>query len=340
MVQLKKNQDIKNFIKNKNHKGLAVLIYGPDEGLAKERADTLCHTITETSNDPFSVVTLDESTITANPSKLLEESATISLFGDQRVIKVNAITDKTTDIAKELLKHSDLQNMVILVAGDLSKKSKLRALFEKSTSHISIACYQDDPKDIEFLLNERLANDSITIDQDARRWVLSHLGADRGTTRNEIEKISLYAGKGGVITLPMAMMLIGDNQALNISEMVYSAFEGNHPEIDRHYGHLMAEGTSPIAILRTITNHIVTLQLICATTQQEKKPVSAVINELRPPIFWKLKPRMEKQAKRWNPEKLSIILNLCLDIEQKTKQTDFPKDTMTNRLMHQIARMA
>lgn len=345
MVQIKKKHDIDTFLKSPS--GGAVLIYGPNGGLVRERADTLCQTITGPSQDPFATVTLNGDTIAQTPSRLFEEASTISLFGGQRVIRINGTTDKIADSIKALLdtqspknqlqNNQPMDNMVMFVAGDLPAKSKVRALFEKSKTHKSIACYQDDTKDIASLLNQRLSEDSITISRDAQQWILSHLGSDRGSTRNEIEKLALHAGQNGTITLDMAMLLVGDNQALSISEMVYLAFEGNHQGIDHHYDQLMAEGTSPIAILRAITNHLTKLQLIATTAQKEKQTVATIINNLRPPVFWKLKPRMENHAQRWPQKTLSEILHLSLQVEQQTKQTDYPSNTLTNRLLHQIA---
>lgn len=338
MPQIKKPNDINTYIQSPT--GSVVLIYGPDSGLVRERADALCTAVVGDSGDPFATVTLDGDTIADSPDGLFTEASALSLFGGKRAIRVNGLADKALDTIKSLfttIESTGIPNMVVLVAGDLPAKSKIRTLFDKSPNHKSIACYNDDGRDVGKMLNERLNADNITLQPDAQKWILSHLGADRGNTRNEIEKLALYAGQGGTIDLPTAMKMVGDNQALNLSEMVYMAFDGNHGGIDTHYDALIADGTAPIAIMRAITGHIAKLQLIIATAGQEKRSVSQVIGGLQPPVFWKLKPRLETHATRWHAQTLADMLTLCLQTEQNSKQTDYPVETMTNRLLHQIA---
>ena len=339
MVQLKKNPEINTFIQSPPMDVTAVLIYGPDAGLVKERADTLVQSVAGKSDDPFAVVSLDNETIIETPARLFEESNAISMFGERRVIRINGASDKIAKTAENLVSDDKNQNLVIFVAGDLSPKSKLRSLFDKSKTEKSIACYQDNERDITSLLNERLREDSIGIDRDARQWVLSHLGSDRANSRSEIEKLCLYAGQNGHIDLQMATQLIGDNQALDLSDMVYAAFEGNHDGIERHFSQLLAEGVAPVAILRTISNHIMKLQLILATAEQENQSPSSVIGQLRPPVFWKLKPRMENHVRIWNYSQLNLILGECVETEKQSKQTGRPVDIMVNRLLHQISAM-
>ena len=339
MVQLKKNPEIDAFMASPPTDVTAVLIYGPDAGLTKERADTIAKSVAGQSDDPFAIVSLDNDTIIETPARLLEESHAISMFGGRRVIRINGASDKIAKTAEDIVSDDKNQNLVVFVAGDLAAKSKLRALFDKSKTQKSIACYQDGERDIAGLLNGRLQEDSIAIDNDARGWILSHLGSDRANSRSEIEKLCLYAGQNGHIDLDMAMQLIGDNQALDLSEMVYAAFEGNHNGIEHHFTPLLAEGVSPVAILRTISNHIMKLQLILATAKQDNKSPSAIINELRPPVFWKLKPRMEQHTRIWNHGKLARILEECVATEKQSKLTGRPVDTMVNRLLHQISAM-
>ena len=339
MVQLKKNPDINTFIASPPADVTAVLLYGPDAGLIKERADAIIKSVAGESDDPFAIVSLDNDTIAETPARLFEESAAISMFGGRRVIRINGASDKIAKTAENLVSDDKNQNLVVFVAGDLPAKSKLRSVFDKSKIQKSIACYQDNERDIAGLLNSRLQDDSIRIDNDARSWILSHLGSDRANSRSEIEKLCLYAGQNGHIHLDMAMQLIGDNQALDLSEMVYAAFDGNHNGIERHFHQLLAEGVAPVAMLRTISGHIMKIQLIGATAKQENQPPSAIINQLRPPIFWKLKPRMEQHVRAWTQTKLNRILTECLETEKQSKLTNRPVDILVNRLLHQISAM-
>ena len=66
----------------------AVLLYGPDAGLVRERADTLAKTICPELHDPFRVAELTGAVLAADPARLVDEAAQISLMGGRRVVRL------------------------------------------------------------------------------------------------------------------------------------------------------------------------------------------------------------------------------------------------------------
>src|SRR5919108_725438 len=67
-----------------------ILLYGPDAGLVRERADALLASAVDDPNDPFSLVKLDGDELSAEPSRLVDEAMTVPLFGGRRAIRVRA----------------------------------------------------------------------------------------------------------------------------------------------------------------------------------------------------------------------------------------------------------
>src|SRR3954447_25577138 len=67
-----------------------ILLYGPDAGLVRERADALLASAVDDPNDPFSLVRLDGDELSAEPSRLVDEAMTVPLFGGRRAIRVRA----------------------------------------------------------------------------------------------------------------------------------------------------------------------------------------------------------------------------------------------------------
>src|SRR5262249_16375404 len=65
----------------------AVLLYGPDTGLVRERADILARTVCPDLKDPFRVTDLNGSGLVADPARLADEAAQMSLIGGRRVIR-------------------------------------------------------------------------------------------------------------------------------------------------------------------------------------------------------------------------------------------------------------
>ena len=91
-----------------------ILLYGPDAGLVRERADALLASAVDDPNDPFSLVRLDGDELSAEPSRLVDEAMTIPLFGGRRAIRVRAGSrsfasgiDTLAESAVEGLPHRD-----------------------------------------------------------------------------------------------------------------------------------------------------------------------------------------------------------------------------------------
>ena len=89
MVALR-GKDIDAFLARPDPGRPIILLYGPDAGLVRERADALLASAVDDPNDPFSLVRLDGDELSAEPSRLVDEAMTVPLFGGRRAIRVRA----------------------------------------------------------------------------------------------------------------------------------------------------------------------------------------------------------------------------------------------------------
>ena len=111
---------IDGFLKNPGNTSI-ILIYGPDSGLVSERALTLVKSVLGGADDPFRYAEIHDS------ARLLEEATAASLTGGRRVIRLRDAGENAAKPAETLLKNPP-DALLILEAGDLTPKSKLRAL--------------------------------------------------------------------------------------------------------------------------------------------------------------------------------------------------------------------
>src|ERR1700704_140053 len=89
MVALR-GRDIDAFLARPDAGRPIILLYGPDAGLVRERADALMASAVDDPNDPFSLVRLDGDELAAEPSRLVDEAMPVPLFGGRRAIRVRA----------------------------------------------------------------------------------------------------------------------------------------------------------------------------------------------------------------------------------------------------------
>ena len=91
MVALR-GKEIDSFLARPDSGRPIILLYGPDAGLVRERADALMASAVDDPNDPFSLVRLEGDELAAEPSRLVDEAMTVPLFGGRRAIRVRRFT--------------------------------------------------------------------------------------------------------------------------------------------------------------------------------------------------------------------------------------------------------
>ncbi len=264
---------INDFLRRPGPEIAGVLLFGPDQGLVHERAGILAGTVVEDPGDPFRVVELTGAAIKSDPPLLADEAAQLSMTGGRRVIRVVDATDGIAEALKNFLENPRGENLVIIEAGNLGPRSSLRKLFQKAGNRASIGCYEDDSRGLMAVINETLGRHGLRATPDALSFLAQNLGSDRLVTRNELEKLALYAGgktsakgnggsgAGGAVTLDDAMACIGDSAAMSLDSIAYAAASGDPRALDRAFERALLEGTSPIGILRAVGRHLQKLHL-------------------------------------------------------------------------------
>src|SRR5260221_12063724 len=109
----------------------AVLLYGPDGGLAHERAVALVRHVAGSADDPFRVVELTVATLKDDPARLADEVAAQALTGGRRAVWIRDAGDALASgpPADPLDDHAPDRGgdpLVARAARDLPARSRLR----------------------------------------------------------------------------------------------------------------------------------------------------------------------------------------------------------------------
>ena len=333
------NNQVDSFIASGAKAVEAVLFYGPDAGLVRERAKNLSKNIVDDLNDPFNVSTLLGGTILEEPALLLDNLNALSVTGDKRLVIVSDASDRIANIVKSSLSPGNLAAFLILKAGDLKPRSKLRSLAESSNSIAALACYSDDNQSIARLIDDVFSFDKIECDREARSYLEQNLGNDREISRSELKKLAIFAGPNGRLGLEEIATLIGDNSSITLIDIAFSVTDGSAAETDRYLSRCVSEDIPSIAILRAVSNHLLRLQLSVKKIANGETQNQAV-KALRPPVFFKTRDRFIGQLNRWRDRQISKGLSLLIKAEQECKKAGSPDLAICGRTLHQIAALA
>jgi DNA polymerase-3 subunit delta len=317
---------------------VAALVFGPDQGLVRERAEKLAKTVVPDLADPFRVTDLDEATLSSDPARLADEAAAFSMLGGRRVVRVRGAGNGLAKLFEAFLEDPKGDALVVVEAGDLAKSASLRSVFEEADNAAAIACYADSARDIADVVRETLKADNLTITADALDEAVAVLGSDRGVTRREIEKLALYAHGQGRVTIEDVRAVVGDESEARTEEVCDAAGEGDMARLDRALERLWITGMSPIAVVRTSLSHFQRLALV--KSQAASGGAEQAMRRLRPPVHFKREASFKAQLQRWNEQTLNDTLDLLLDTEALCKTTAIPAEAATARALFQIAARA
>ncbi len=296
-----------------------ILLFGPDEGLARERIKSILKSRLEHPEDPLSSHSLPADKVNSEPSLLFEALSSITLMGIAPVVTVEHATDKMTAHIKSVLATLECANFFIVCAGELGPRSSLRMLFEKEKTLAALGCYHDDAKELLLFIRKTLDEHKIKYEADAPKYLSSCLGNDRGVTRSELEKIILYLGEEKYLDTHTCRLLTGSNTEASLDDLCTAVLEGKCEETVSLSTLLVAEGSPPISQIRALGRHIERLRQAQSLI---KKGISAqdAMKSLKPPVFYKHQPVFSRHISRLSEETLSRMNAMLLGKELQMKR--------------------
>ncbi|MGJ3262163.1 MAG: DNA polymerase III subunit delta [Salinarimonas sp.] len=315
-----------------------VLVYGPDTGLVAERAKRAARGAVSDPDDPFQLVKLDGDTIAADPGRLADEAGTVAMFGGRRAVWVRPTGKNLVPAVEAVLSIPVSDALVVIEAGDLAKSAPLRTLCEKAPRALAIPCYADEGRSLAQVVDEVLREARLSIDRDTRTLLVESLGGDRLATRSELDKLVLYCHGREAVTAADLEAVLSDVSGLQTSVVGDAAFAGSVRQADEALRRLRQEGTSTSAILAALLGHATTLLPLALDVAAGGAPASAV--EGWRGLHFKRKPLVTKHLALWTPDLLRRLVGRIQDVVLATRRSADLADSLTERLVIDIARTA
>lgn len=310
------------------------LFFGPDGGLARERAHGLIRKLVKDPSDPFAVVAFQGSELGANSAKLYDEAAAIPFGGGRKLIRLQQAAETNSGPLADFLKNPPQADSVIVIeAGDLDSRSKLRTLCEKDASlAVAVPCYVEDAAQRQNTVAAHLKKEGLTASRDVLRFLADILPPDRLALRSEMDKLTLYARGQKEVTMEDARAVIADASGSEMDDLIAAACGGDCAKTMQLLDHFFAEQVSCVTILRAFQRHLMRLAQAQAWRAQGLSADEA-LKKLAPPVFWKAQEPMKRQLARLSAAQIEKRLNDLLQTEAATKRTGAPDQTLTAHLL-------
>ena len=280
------------------------LIYGENEGLKNEIIKNL-----EKIFDG-SVESYDETQIINNNEMFYEKIFNQSFFEKEKIIIINRCSDKIFEIIENIIEKENSDIKIVLNAGVLDKKSKLRNLFEKSSVLIIVPTYKDNSITLANIAKSFFSNYKISISQETINLLVNRCNGDRGHLKSELDKILIYIHGKKSINLEEIYKLTNLAENFNINELVDTALSKNSQKTSDIINESNYKSDDGILILRTFLQKAKRL-LNLYEKLNENTSKDSLVDNYKPPIFWKDKPIVKKQLENWSKSKIeNLIINI------------------------------
>jgi len=278
------------------------LVYGENEGLKKEIIQNL------KKNLNGNIDYYDEAQILVDKEPFYEKIFNQSLFDKEKIVIVNRCSEKIYEVIENILEKNISDTKIILNANILEKKSKLRNLFEKDKELIIVPTYRDTSLGLLEIARKFFYNYKISVSQEAINLLVSRCNGDRGHLKSELDKILIYMHGRKNINLEEIYKLTNLSENFSINELVDNSLSKNYQktsEIINESNYKLEDG---IIILRTFLQRAKRL-LNIYEKQDNNVSFDSLINDYKPPIFWKDKPVVKKQLENWSKSKIKDLIN-------------------------------
>ncbi len=305
-----KTFQLKNLYPNKQS---FFLLYGENEGLKKQITDIIIKDFQE------SVLTYDSEEIINNPNIIFSELKNISLFENKKTLIVNRATDKFFSIIENLLDKNYDDIKIIIKAGVLDKKSKMRNKFEKSKDLVCIPFYVDDNSALANLANNFFKEHKVPISRECINIIVERCRGDRKNLYNELSKIENLIKIRDKVTVDEIIKVTNLADNYSYSELSDHCLNRNLKKTTNILNENNYTYEDCIAIIRIMLFKVKRLAIL--KENHKKNPnIDDVISDYKPPIFWKDKELVKSQMKVWDLDKVKKLMYKLGEIELSIKK--------------------
>ena len=290
------------------------LLYGNNTGQKKEIIENVL-----VANFTKNITYYEESEIIKNPILLEEKIFNKSFFDNEKLIIINRASEKILKILEPVVKKEINDIKIVITAGILEKKSKLRNFFEKSKETIIIPFYEDNHQTLFQIAEKKFAESKINISKENINLIVSRSNNDRINLKNEIQKIKSYSLSKKNITFDEIIKLTNLAENYSISQLVDNCLIKNKKKTINILNENNQTADDNILILKTFLYKLKRLKKIQSSLSTNNS-IDGVLSTFRPPIFWKEKDLIKQQLKYWSIRSIEKLVYSINNLELLIKK--------------------
>jgi DNA polymerase-3 subunit delta len=315
------------------------LLYGPDDSGSRALARLLAGALGPEAER----VDLSGPELRGDPARLADEAASISLFGGARYVLVDPAGDECVAAVEALLEVPAAGNPVALIAGALKPASKLLKLALADDRALAFASYAPEGQEAERLAAEMARGEGLIVRPDVARRLAEACSGNRAILACELAKFGDYLDATPERPRPL------DHEALDavgaaaeegdLSRLVDSVGSGDAAELEAELLRLSSQGIEGVPLLRAVLRRMSLLARLRAQVERGNS-VDSVMASHGKALFWKEKPSVTQQVRRWRSDLLAKSVSRLVEAERQLKASGGLGATAVDEELFAICRQA
>jgi DNA polymerase-3 subunit delta len=303
-----KAADVEGFVVRPDPDKPIVLVFGPDAGLVRERTAALVRACVDDPGDPFGLALLEGDKLAETPERLVEEAHTVPLLGGRRAVLVKAGGRNFAPAIERLLgAPPGIDCRVIIEAGDLKRGTPLRSLCERAPIAAALPCYADSARDLGRLIDEEMRRAGMAITQSARALLVSLIGGDRGASRSELEKLTLYALPNNIVDVPDVMAVVADATLPAVESLIDATFAGWASDVEINFAKVKSSGVSASTIALACIRRAAALHMSRLAVESGTS-IDDVVRRATPAIHFSRVKAVSTALELWTSHRLERLI--------------------------------
>lgn len=318
-----------------------LLIYGADAITVARRRDAAIAALV--GPDGIAEMRLDKiaaADLRNAPGLLADAVRARGFFPGPRAVLADGLTDAAVAAVGGALDGWQPGDAVLVVtAGTLPARSKLRTLFERHSDAVAAPVYDDPPDRAE--IAERAARAGL---RDLPAPALAELEAlaetlDPGAFTQTLETLALYLLDADAAATPADVAAVAPLAVeAGVDDLVAAVADGRGDRLGPLLARLSAQGIDPVTLAIAALRHIRQLHAAAAHPGGPAAGIAA----LRPPVFGPRRTAMERQAASWNRGTLETALGVLVetDLALRSGGATAPSAARMARALYRVAALA
>lgn len=313
------------------------LFLGPDEAQSRALAARLLQGLGAVK------FALSASDVKGNPALLIDEAASLSLFGERRLIWIEPAGNELAEAVEALLALESGESPVVAIAGALTKASPLLKLIEGSPAALAFTAYQPDGDEAVRMVSDLGRRVGLKIGAGVAARIAEACGNDQAIAAQELEKLALYAGASTNAPKELdhdALDAVAvDSSEGDLRRLADLALLGNVAELGEAVARMAPAGSEAIPAIRSLQRRLLMLAPARARIERGER-VDAVMTSFGKSLFWKDKASVRTMLGKWTADDLAKVAQRAGALERALMFSEVPEREALGEELLAIARKA